>query len=612
MKLRYTLCLIYLLLLQGCSSEPVTPDEPSDDVCTSLILMGDAVEGGEMKMTHLGDSVYESFLRLDDGEYTIVGLYASGESVNFGNSSDGSFVMGGAPYAVSTPGIVRLRADFRSHTLSTQPITSLNVKGTIAPDGTTLDYAGFGVWESTIALDKPTEQQYSARNIYFNFNNDERLPVRRIAGTDSLVMGGGENIRLNNGVYRIKLDMNARRFEVGGEINPYRISVFGSSVANGQGADQFHGYTYLYGEQLKQRTADGLSRYPLHTSGVAIGGNNTYNLLNRYDDVIHDFGHFVILGLGLSNEGIHSGKDQQKVFEGFVANMKTLIEKLRADGKYPVVVNTYVRNSFDISDYSYVKQTNMLIHEWDVPSVNVLGTVDDGSGHWVEGLYADEYHPNDAGHAEMMTAIAPSLFDAIIAGKALPVRDLEKSYTLSDGATISLTPEGSIRSFTVNARVKGDAHGSILRLSPTDGASRPSVEVTENGYIVYNPMEGGSISSETTPLSDGEWHHIALTHFYPRGTTSLYVDGNLCGIVHEKLPLREISFGEADNASLSRHFSEISFWRSGMTQEEIAAVALGKMMKSSLEIYSPMDVNADGSIKNKAQTLNSLRLNSPK
>ena len=35
--------------------------------------------------------------------------------------------------------------------------------------------------------------------------------------------------------------------------------------------------------------------------------------------------------------------------------------------------------------YSYVKQMNLLIHQWDVASVNTLGAIDDGTGKWATG-----------------------------------------------------------------------------------------------------------------------------------------------------------------------------------------------------------------------------------
>ena len=62
---------------------------------------------------------------------------------------------------------------------------------------------------------------------------------------------------------------------------------------------------------------------------------------------------------------------------------------------------------------------NLLIHEWDLPSINLLGAIDDGKGVWATGYQngTDIYHPNTDGHREFTYAMVPSLFDAIDAGK---------------------------------------------------------------------------------------------------------------------------------------------------------------------------------------------------
>ena len=46
---------------------------------------------------------------------------------------------------------------------------------------------------------------------------------------------------------------------------------------------------------------------------------------------------------------------------------------------------------------------------WDVPSVNFLGAVDDGTGKWAKGFWHDALHPNAAGHAELVRTFVPTL-----------------------------------------------------------------------------------------------------------------------------------------------------------------------------------------------------------
>jgi len=53
----------------------------------------------------------------------------------------------------------------------------------------------------------------------------------------------------------------------------------------------------------------------------------------------------------------------------------TLIQKAKSAGKKVLVVNSYGRGDFNEKDYNLVKQLNLLIHEWDLPSINSLGIV---------------------------------------------------------------------------------------------------------------------------------------------------------------------------------------------------------------------------------------------
>lgn len=587
---------------------------------TSLAVSGSAVEdGGDFAMKCITDANpsaprFVAYLQLKPGSFTLNGTDASGNSVVLGRGeTDGVMAESGSPVEISESSIVRITLNSGDNSYEILPIESLDLKGSIVPDNTSLAYAGRGVWRSTVTLDKAVDNRdYPAHNFYFVFNNDENLAVKRLAGKNLVGMpsqgANTENIRLNNGTYQITLDMADHTFAIDGEIDPLRVSVFGSSVANGTGATNMEGYAYMFGEQLKQRHADGLSPNALYTSGVSIGGNNTGSLLNRYDDLIHDFGKFVIIGLSMGNEGIHDSANPDNVFNGFRDNMLALIARMRADGKYPVVVNNYARSDFNERDYSYIKQMNMLIHQWDVPSVNSLGAIEDGRGRWSQGYIADPSHPNTSGHCEFMYAFVPSLFDALIEGKPLPERDTDHSTTLDRGRTLRLAPEGKVHPFTLCVRVKGMDAGRLFSFAHGAG-SRPfegSVIVDANGAITYNSPLKAPVSSAEAVMADGQWHDVALSHYFARGLTILYVDGVEVGSVAERLTLGDITFGDDSVLNPTRDFAEISFWRSGMNSSEMEAHHQGKMLKSSLEIYSPMEYDSEGRIANLAQSTNSI------
>ncbi len=573
----------------------------------SMTITGSAVEGSTAEMKAVIPSRYVTFLKLEPGTFTFKGINVDNEPVELGLGADGNLAIGGTPITVEQSQLVRIALSSTSEhdTYEILPIESLNLKGSVVPDrGISIAYAGNGVWSSSVNFDKEVNIDYPSHQFYFLFNNDEKLTVKRHSGTNRVDMAldghtSLENIRLNPGVYDITLDMRNFTFAIDGEIDPLRVCVYGSSVANGQGADYQQGYGYLYGEQLKKRYADGTSENAFYTSNVSIGGNNTKDLHNRYDDILHDFGKYVIIGLSMGNEGIHDAADQQAIFNQFRDNMLSLIAKLRADGKIPVVVNNYTRSDYNASDYSYIRQMNMLIHSWDVPSFNSLGSIDDGAGHWAEGYIADAFHPNTDGHREFMYGFVPSLFDALVAGKPLPVRDTTGDLAIDNAASLKLTPEGTVHSFTVSARVKGTGAGNIISFGDR------SVSVDQEGYITYNAgslQRAGNITSSSAVLNDGEWHDIALSHYYARGASILYIDGKPAGETAERMALDDdIRFGESP-----REFSEINFWRAGMNEDEMTAHHNGEMLKSSLEVYSPMKVGEDGKIANLAQSTNSL------
>ena len=487
-------------------------------------------------------------------------------------------------------------------------VSSVEIKGSVVADGTTLPYCGNGLWRGEVSLDVPKEGQYIGRYVYFTINGNDSLTLRRKPRTDSLVYepGGkkGENIRVNNGTYTVTVDLNSSTFRFDAPVDPWRISVFGSSVANGQGAPGFKGYAYNYGNLLRKRSHEGAARHPFYTSGVSIGGNTTRHLLNRYDDLLRDFGRYVVFGLSLGNEGIHGAENPEEIFNQFRDNMLTLIAKVRADGKIPVIVNNYPRGDYDASDYACVKQMNLLIHQWDLPSVNVLGAIDDGTGKWAENYIEDVAHPNLDGHMEFLYAFVPSLFDAIEDGKALPTRETGHSLTLEDGQCLAFKGEETVHPFTLSARVKTNEGGRLFTISLADGEGY--VSVSGDGSVSYS-SPAGTAASGVAVLSDDEWHDVTLSHYHALGKTYLYVDDRLAGTVDERIAPGEIRIGDAGSKN-PLNVSEVAFWRSGLNAEEVAAWHNGAMLKSSLEIYAPMQQEADGTIANRAQSLNSLTL----
>lgn len=591
---------------------------------TSLTMSGSAVEEGQVSMHMVSadgspTNVFEAYTSFGSGDFSFKGTTKDGKTVNIGKGyKEGVVATNNYSIAAPVTGQIRLTIDLSSKTYEITPIESWTLVGSVTPNGWTVDkgvplaYQGKGVWGGRVKLTGISGVSDRER---FNFvmNRSWDYVMKRVKGTTNEVGMGTqgyntEDINLNHGTYHITLDL--RRYvyyiDCGEEgIDPFKISVMGSSVANGQGATNNHGYAYMYGELLDERFRNQESKFPWYTSGIAVNGNNTLNLLARYNDLIHDCGTYVIFGLSLGNEGIHNAADQQAVYNQFRDNMQTLIKKAREDGKYPVMMNNYTRGDFDASDYEYVKQMNLLIHEWDLPSVNLLGAIDNGSGVWANGYQNgdDIYHPTTDGHREFTYAMVPSLFDAIDAGKKQPVRVIGTSYSLADKRVLEFTPEETVHPFTISFKVKGTVDGIIASFA--NGGNAPGTLKIQDGVVVYDSPLTGEIKG-TVNVTDNQWHVVSLTHYYAQGRTLLYTDKALAGELDEKLTVGKFIVGD-NTSTVGREYSELFFYRSAMVQEEIDKLCDGRMLKSSLEIYAPLD-GSKSTIENLAQSMNSVTL----
>ena len=591
---------------------------------TSLTMSGSAVEEGQVSMHMVSadgspTNVFEAYTSFGSGDFLFKGITKDGKTVNIGKGyKEGVVATNNYSIAAPVTGQIRLTIDLSSKTYEITPIESWTLVGSVTPNGWTVDkgvplaYQGKGVWGGRVKLTGISGVSDRER---FNFvmNSTWDYVMKRVKGTTNEVGMGTqgyntEDINLNHGTYHITLDL--RRYvyyiDCGEEgIDPFKISVMGSSVANGQGATNNHGYAYMYGELLDERFCNQESKFPWYTSGIAVNGNNTLNLLARYNDLIHDCGTYVIFGLSLGNEGIHNAVDQQAVYNQFRDNMQTLIQKAREDGKYPVMMNNYTRGDFDASDYEYVKQMNLLIHEWDLPSVNLLGAIDNGSGAWANGYQNgdDIYHPTTDGHREFTYAMVPSLFDAIDAGKKQPVRVIGTSYSLANKRVLEFTPEETVHPFTISFKVKGTADGIIASFA--NGGNATGTLKIQDGVVVYDSPLTGEIKG-TVNVTDNQWHVVSLTHYYAQGRTLLYTDKALAGELDEKLTIGKFIVGD-NTSTIGREYSELFFYRSAMVQEEIDKLCDGRMLKSSLEIYAPLD-GSKSTIENLAQSMNSVTL----
>lgn len=618
---------IISILLLFCSFFASIAIEAQPTAITDMpqvYLVGTATENGQaIAMQPLApkgqpNGIYELFTQLRKGTYSLQTISVDGTVSIAGRGSKGTIKIGGKPWKSTESQVVRLRYDSNKGRLDIMPAT-ISVRGNIIEGETILPYAGNGKFCGRVEMTKKEPEIFSQKNFYFALNGSDSLSICRQKGsrTDLAMPAEGydtEKIRINQGSYLLTLNTSERSWQVEAPIDEHRISVFGSSVANGQGAKGNHGYAYQYGQLLQSRYEEGTSAQPFHTSGVAIGGNTTKHLLARYDEMTHDFGRYVVIGLSMANEGLSRTADKESVYSQFSTNMQTLISMIRADGKVPVVTNNYANNDYTATEYAYIQRINHDIQLWNVPSINLLGAIDRGDGHWADGYFDDNWHPNTIGHEEMSYAFPPSLFDALAAGKPLPERQECDGITLFDGAAISYVPESTCHSFTISVRAATDSAANILKIKTEQNAEAATVAIDSSGHLEYTSPDGSTRLISSGTYNDSNYHYFTLTHYYASGRTQLYADDKLIGSADEGGGLSSFYIG--GEASIEPiHVGEVFVWRSGMNQSEISSLCAGEMLKSSLEVYTPFTMSlahslatakASTKIENKAQSLAAL------
>lgn len=393
-------------------------------------------------------------------------------------------------------------------------------------------------------------------------------------------------------------------------INSLKISQMGSSVSYGTGAISNHGYAYLFTQLLTQRYNASVGAN-WTVSNISVPGNSTVDVLNRWDnDLLNDDSKYVVYALSLGNEGIVGGG--QAIYDQFKNNMLLLINKAKSVGKIPVVSNCYVRADFTSVEYNFTKQMDLLIHQWDVASINLLGGIDDGSGKWPVSPINYQYdsnHPNDAGHVELMYTIVPSLYDAIQAGKAQPQKKGNTYLAMGKANTkdlLNFTPDNTLHSFTTTFDVKTTGSGVFSTLS--NNSATGTLRIEPSGVVTYVSPISGSVTGSVV-VNDGQWHKITLTHYYAWGKTLLYTDNTLAGNLTEKLTPTTFTLNDT-NSPDNISYREWMFYRAGMNADEVIALNAGSMLKSSLEMYSPLDglsVNSGDALLNLAQSTNKVQ-----
>lgn len=418
-----------------------------------------------------------------------------------------------------------------------------------------------------------------------------------------------------------------------------RIAAFGSSVCNATGDETTEG-GYI------GRLTVLVKKYGFELINVSRGGDNTIKIQERWEKTdiapkkkVEDNQYllpvnpkFVIIGLSLANEGLakKTGAGKDSIFEQFRTGIIGIIARLRQLGKIPVVANCYPNQAYSLEDYAYLRKINLIISSWDVPSIDLLDCIDDGSGRWLDGFYRDPSHPSSGGHREMFFTFPPTLFSALESGKQVPSfinNNQCASITYSNEPAFVYKPADTIHSFTNSFLLRNPDKLTLVKIDGMKGIvasseysskneKRISLNINasadtlitqlkyENGKIIY--LSGKDNKTEAPFNFDKDkWYRVTLTHQSAKGETKVYIQDSLLLTVAERIIPGKFKIGLRGSGD----YKDILLYRSALNLTEVQFNLTGNLFRSSLEIYSPLNDESfaeNSEPKNFAQSLSKL------
>lgn len=381
------------------------------------------------------------------------------------------------------------------------------------------------------------------------------------------------------------------------ENNEKKIVVLGSSVAAGwvtsyqEKFDMQNGYAARLARELNQSGWDVVNK--------SVPGNNTKDAIARFEnEVLPEKPAYVLVGLSMSNEGLET-ENPDSVSASFETGIKKLIELCKINEIQVVLGLCYSNDNYTPLQYEYLKKMNLKMNNWGVPCINLLGALDDGNGHFPEGLTFDPNHPDEIGHEEFFLAF-PDVFAALENGKAVPeylVTDTSiKLGKKEDLELLSYVPSKLMHSFSFGFSLKTKSKGDVAAIISDDGSN--SLMIDNDGYLVLN-----SIKSKKK-IADRNWHQIFITHNYLSQKACLFVDGEKEGEFQEQTEVLQFVLGENPKSAA---YKNLMIFRGALNSDEINAINNGELFHASLEVYSLLneqELTNNSKVENLALSLN--------
>jgi len=321
----------------------------------------------------------------------------------------------------------------------------------------------------------------------------------------------------------------------------------------------------------------------------SVSGSGTASSISRFytDVAIHRPSHVL-----LCTHPLNDGLD----FALCLKNTITLIGLCRSIGAMPIIRGAYTYNSYTAAQYRAALDFNRQLDRLGVARTDHMTLFDNGSGGLIGGttFSLDGLHWTDAGQSGGYTSIDLGLFlnaitESIRSDRVAAAWRVKPGDTSGAGIRINSTTglQANVRSFTMRARVKGDASLTTARaflvayIFGAVGSTPLRIRNPSSVYEMADTVGAVGSASAVNPTSDTTPHDLVVTFNHLTSTASFYIDGALSasGVVTSVANIApEFYFGARGEGSPSStttaaayaNFSDMSIWQVPLSAVDIA------------------------------------------
>lgn len=318
----------------------------------------------------------------------------------------------------------------------------------------------------------------------------------------------------------------------------------------------------------------------------SMSGTGTANAIARFwTDVAVHKPSFVILCTHPQNDSYDTAT--------ILKNTTELVRLCRSIGAIPILRGTYMGSAQTAAQYQAMLGLNRALDRLGCHRIDHFSALDDGVGGYVGGTtyqIGDGLHPTDAGYAVFFTAIDLGIFLSGGAGQTEAVWTGAWKPNVASGAGLMVRPATglgtNVRSFTMRARIKGQAAGASAKAFMTAyyqgdiGVASPlRLRNAAGTYDIGDNVTTFTPSSAINPTTDAGVHDLVVTYNHATNTVTAYVDGAAfatgAGVGVDATGVKAFTFGgrgETANGTVAQGygFSDIAIWQVPLSARAIA------------------------------------------